>query len=216
MRMWAAATASWSSAAKASASALRAAATSTSPPRTYSIAGSGKAGVSWATEARRTFDGMSRSPTSGSSSPFSAANRVDLPQPLRPMTPRLQPVWIVRSICDNKVRLPRRRARLRNEIMDRHAGDRRLRMIAVPLHPRRRNATQHTSAGRFWKICQDHGVTTFYTAPDRHSRSDEARATPSRRNTIFRSCGCSGVSASRSTRKRGSGTSARSATSAAR
>ena len=51
------------------------------------LEGSGSEGVSWATEAIRTLPGRSTSPLSASSSPLIAANRLDLPVPLRPTTP---------------------------------------------------------------------------------------------------------------------------------
>src|SRR6185312_1873412 len=111
------ATASQSSAAVAAASAFRIASTSVSPETTKSIAASGSDGVSCATLAMRRRDGRSRSPTSGSSSPWITANRLDLPQPLRPTTPTRAPACSARSTLDSSRRSPRRRAKFLNAIM---------------------------------------------------------------------------------------------------
>ena len=61
--------------------------------------------------------------------------------------------------------------------------------------------------GRFWKICQTHGVTVFYTAPTA-IRALMKLGEELPRNTICRVCACSAASASRSIPKPGSGTSA--------
>src|SRR5690606_36919542 len=116
-RWWASATASQSSLAKALASAWIAACTAASPDSTKSMAGSGRCGVSCATEAMRALPGRSRSPLSGSISRISAANREDLPAPLRPITPTRQPACRARSTSDSSRRSPLRRAKLRKEII---------------------------------------------------------------------------------------------------
>jgi hypothetical protein len=85
------ATASQSSRAKALASSAIAAATSASPAARNRSPRPAGDGVSCATLAMRTLPGRSRSPASDSSSRISAANRLDLPAPLRPTTPTRQP-----------------------------------------------------------------------------------------------------------------------------
>src|SRR5690606_20038811 len=94
-----------------------AACTALSPDSTKSSALSGSDGVSWATQAMRALPGRSRSPLSASSSPISAANSDDLPVPLRPTTPTRQPACRARSTPDRSRRSPRRRAKLRKEII---------------------------------------------------------------------------------------------------
>ena len=60
------------------------------------------------------------------------------------------------------------------------------------------------NGGRWWQICQKHGVTIFYTAPTAiralMKLGDEIPA-----STICRGCGCWAVSASPSIRKPGCG-----------
>ena len=68
---------------------------------------------------------------------------------------------------------------------------------------------------RFWEIIERYGVTIFYTAPTA-IRAFMRGAPSGRRSTTCRRCGCSARSASRSTRRPGSGTTSTSAASAAR
>src|SRR5690606_10745228 len=68
-------------------------------------------------EAMRRREGRSRSPRSASTSPRTAANSEDLPVPLRPTTPTRQPACNDRSTSDRSRRSPRRKAKLRKEII---------------------------------------------------------------------------------------------------
>src|SRR4249919_605447 len=70
-------------------------------------------------QAIRRREGMSRLPRSDSISPRMVANRLDLPQPLRPITPTRQPACSVRSTLDSSRRSPRRRAKFLKEIIGR-------------------------------------------------------------------------------------------------
>ena len=56
-------------------------------------------------------------PCPASISPWIAANRLDLPQPLRPTTPTRAPACSARSTLDSSRRSPRRRAKFLNAIM---------------------------------------------------------------------------------------------------
>src|SRR5690606_32107755 len=78
---------------------------------------SSSAGVSCATLAIRSLAGTSIAPWSDSSSPRTAANREDLPVPLRPTTPTRQPGYRVASTPERSSRSPRRRAKSRREII---------------------------------------------------------------------------------------------------
>jgi acetyl-CoA synthetase len=69
--------------------------------------------------------------------------------------------------------------------------------------------------GRFWELVQKYGVTILYTAPTA-IRAFMRWGTTGRRSTTCARCGCSARSASRSTRKRGCGTTSTSAAAAAR
>src|SRR5690606_11062835 len=75
--------------------------------------------VSWATLAMRSRLGTSMSPRSASTSPRIAANRLDLPVPLRPTAPTRQPACRARWTSDSSRRSPRRRAKLQKAIMGR-------------------------------------------------------------------------------------------------
>ena len=57
----------------------------------------------------------------------------------------------------------------------------------------------------WWELCERYGVTIFYTAPTA-IRACMKWGASTRRSTTCRRCACSGRSASRSTRRRGSGT----------
>ena len=74
-----------------------------------------------------------RSPWSASISPRIAANRLDLPQPLRPITPTRQPACRVRSTSDSSRRSPRRRAKFRKAIIARPFVQARRRLAAAML-----------------------------------------------------------------------------------
>ena len=69
---------------------------------------------------------------------------------------------------------------------------------------------------RFWEIVERHGVTIFYTAPTAIRAFMNWGAEHRRSATICAACACSARSASRSTPKRGCGTTSTSAASAAR
>ena len=76
----------------------------------------------------------------------------------------------------------------------------------------------YPDAGRFWKIIQEHKVKVFYTAPTAIRSLIKARSERSAPEEIrpVAGCACWAPSASRSIRKRGCGTTRRSAASAAR
>jgi acetyl-CoA synthetase len=77
----------------------------------------------------------------------------------------------------------------------------------------------YPDAGRFWKMIQDHKVSIFYTAPTAiRSLIKAADTNPAvaPTSTTCRRCACSVRSASRSTRRPGSGTTTASAAVAAR
>ena len=69
---------------------------------------------------------------------------------------------------------------------------------------------------RFWEIVERYGVTIFYTAPTAIRAFMRWGTRVAGRSATCRACGCSDRSASRSIPKRGSGTTATSAASAAR
>jgi acetyl-CoA synthetase len=76
-------------------------------------------------------------------------------------------------------------------------------------------APDYPDRGRFWELVQKYRVTVFYTAPTA-IRAFMKWGTEFPRSTISRACGCWARWASRSTRRRGSGTTASSAASGAR
>ena len=77
-------------------------------------------------------------------------------------------------------------------------------------------APDYPHKGIWWELIERYGVTIFYTRADGDPRLHEVgRRVPQRASTCRR-CGCSGRSASRSTPRRGSGTTSSSAASAAR
>ena len=74
----------------------------------------------------------------------------------------------------------------------------------------------YPDASRFWQVIDKHKVNIFYTAPTA-IRALMGAGDELREEDLARSrCACSARSASRSTRKPGSGTTASSATAAAR
>ena len=77
-------------------------------------------------------------------------------------------------------------------------------------------APDYPHKGIWWELCERYGVTIFYTAPTAIRACMKWGAEHVETPRPVASCGCSGRSASRSTRRRGSGTTRSSAASAAR
>ena len=76
-------------------------------------------------------------------------------------------------------------------------------------------APEHPAWSRHWEIVEKHKVTIYYTAPTA-IRALVGAGDSHLEGTTSRACGCSGRSASRSTRRPGSGTTTASVGGAAR
>ena len=77
-------------------------------------------------------------------------------------------------------------------------------------------APDYPHKGIWWELCERYGVTIFYTAPTAIRACMKWGVEHVEKSRPARSCACSARSASRSTRRRGSGTARSSAAGAAR
>ena len=82
-----------------------------SPESTKSVALSVVSGMCCATCAICQLAGIEKSPPSSCSEPFSNANSVDLPAPLRPTSPTFSPGWMVMLAPSSSTLAPRRSVR---------------------------------------------------------------------------------------------------------
>ena len=111
-----------SSLASAASTSRCASASWVSPAMTKSVADSLVSGMSCATCARRQCAGNEKSPASSCSMPFSSANRLDLPAPLRPTRPIFSPGLSDTDALSSSTFAPRRNVRFFRMIMQASGG----------------------------------------------------------------------------------------------
>src|SRR3984885_10700738 len=136
--------------ASACAIAARLSLSSESPSSTNSMAARGLAATSCSTWAIFNAAGRSMSPLSACNSPSMAANRLDLPEPLAPVSPTLSPRKTVNSACSKSGSGPRRRVRSR-------ADNTGVGLRGQPHRPRTHGRAQRRVMGRAAGLAGENG-----------------------------------------------------------